>query len=241
MPGHPLRKRLKPSCPLRAAVYQFAQSPYDAGGRMSRNLIEMLRAREARRAATALEVLKEAIDERGEITDDDRRERGRALRPARGDRLRRLELLRRPAAAARRAPRPRLHRDRLLRARLGDAHVDADARTGSGSRSASAAEDGRSRSPRPSASASATPSPAVREGDVIDAGAGVVERVLAGECAQAAEPEGGSVLDEPVMTRPGDWSGLRARAGGALARGARWPRSRRRTSADAAARASPRA
>ena len=52
-------------------------------------------------------------------------------------------------------------------------------------------------------------SPAVRDGDVIDAGPGVVDRVLAGECAQAAEPEWRSVLDEPVLTRPGDWSGLR--------------------------------
>ena len=32
-------------------------------------------------------------------------------------------------------------------------------------------------------------SPAVRDGDLIDAGPGVVDRVLAGECAQAAEPE----------------------------------------------------
>ena len=40
---------------------------------MSRNLIEMLRAREGEAPATALTVLKEAMDERGEISDDDRR------------------------------------------------------------------------------------------------------------------------------------------------------------------------
>ena len=53
-------------------------------------------------------------------------------------------------------------------------------------------------------------SPAVRDGDVIDAGPGVVERVLAdGDARRAAEPAGSSLLDEPVLTRPGDWSGLR--------------------------------
>ncbi len=51
-------------------------------------------------------------------------------------------------------------------------------------------------------------SPAIRDGDRIDAGPGVVERVLGGEAAEAVEPEWSSVLDEPVLTRPGDWSGL---------------------------------
>jgi bidirectional [NiFe] hydrogenase diaphorase subunit len=52
-------------------------------------------------------------------------------------------------------------------------------------------------------------SPAVRDGEVIDAGPGVVERVLAGATRQAAEPAPVSLLDEPVLTVPGDWSGLR--------------------------------
>jgi NADH:ubiquinone oxidoreductase subunit F (NADH-binding)/NADH:ubiquinone oxidoreductase subunit E len=53
-------------------------------------------------------------------------------------------------------------------------------------------------------------SPSFREGDVVDAGPGALERVLAGEPRPAAEPEWSSVLDEPVLIRPGDWSGLRA-------------------------------
>jgi NADH:ubiquinone oxidoreductase subunit F (NADH-binding) len=51
-------------------------------------------------------------------------------------------------------------------------------------------------------------SPAVRDGEVIDAGPDVVARVLAGTTQPAPEPEWQSVLDEPVLTRPGDWSGL---------------------------------
>ena len=40
---------------------------------MSRNLVELIRRHHAVDAPTALEVLKEAMDEHGEITDDDRR------------------------------------------------------------------------------------------------------------------------------------------------------------------------
>ena len=40
---------------------------------MSRNLTDILRAHEGEDRPTALAVLKEAMDERGEITDDDRR------------------------------------------------------------------------------------------------------------------------------------------------------------------------
>jgi len=52
--------------------------------------------------------------------------------------------------------------------------------------------------------------PAVRDGDVIDAGPGVVERVLA-DCAQdAGEPAARSLLPEPALTAAGDWSALPA-------------------------------
>src|ERR1700759_4935391 len=40
----------------------------------SHNLVELVRRHHAERAPTALEVLKEAMELRGEITDDDRRE-----------------------------------------------------------------------------------------------------------------------------------------------------------------------
>ena len=44
---------------------------------------------------------------------------------------------------------------------------------------------------------------------MVDAGAGVAERVAAGACAQAPEPESASVLDEPVLLAPGSFDGLR--------------------------------
>jgi NADH:ubiquinone oxidoreductase subunit F (NADH-binding) len=52
-------------------------------------------------------------------------------------------------------------------------------------------------------------SPAVRDGDVIDAGPDVVARVLADATRPAAEPEWESLLSDPVLIQPGDWSGLR--------------------------------
>jgi len=51
-------------------------------------------------------------------------------------------------------------------------------------------------------------SPALRDGDLVDAGVGVIDRVLAGTVAAAVEPEWSSVLETGVLTRPGDWSGL---------------------------------
>jgi hypothetical protein len=56
-------------------------------------------------------------------------------------------------------------------------------------------------------------SPTVRDGAVVDAGPGAVERLLAGTTQPAPEPIPESVLAEPVLTLPGDWSGPR----GALA------------------------
>jgi len=51
--------------------------------------------------------------------------------------------------------------------------------------------------------------PAVRDGDVVDAGPGVVERVLAGTPRAAREPTPRSALVEPVLLALGDaWGGL---------------------------------
>ena len=50
---------------------------------------------------------------------------------------------------------------------------------------------------------------AVRDGEVVDAGPGALERVAAGEARPAEEPAGESMLDEPVLLAPGDWEGLR--------------------------------
>jgi NADH:ubiquinone oxidoreductase subunit F (NADH-binding) len=50
--------------------------------------------------------------------------------------------------------------------------------------------------------------PAFRVGDVVDAGEGALDRVLAGEARPGPEPFSASDLDEPVLLRQGDYSGL---------------------------------
>ncbi len=49
---------------------------------------------------------------------------------------------------------------------------------------------------------------AVRDGELIDAGPGVAERVAAGKARAAAEPASRSVLAEPVLLAPGRYEGL---------------------------------
>ncbi|HLI31640.1 MAG TPA: NAD(P)H-dependent oxidoreductase subunit E [Solirubrobacteraceae bacterium] len=50
--------------------------------------------------------------------------------------------------------------------------------------------------------------PALCDGGVIDAGPGLLERVLAERCADVAAPEPASMLERPVLIAKGDWSGL---------------------------------
>lgn len=174
---------------------------------MSQNLVELIRRHHEQGAPTALEVLKQAMDLRGEISDDDCR----------------------AAAAASGLPEATVHGistfyDDLLQPR-GERHLRVCtgsacfAATGGGHvdelRAALGLDLGERREDR-SVSLSETvclgfchSSPAVRDDDVIDAGPGVVGRVLAGATRSAGEPEWQSVLEEPVLTRPGDWSGLR--------------------------------
>ena len=173
---------------------------------MSENLVELVRRHHAEQAPTALAVLKEAMDARGEITDADRRlaaaRSGLPEATVHGVSTFYDDLL---------APRGRRHvrvcTGTACFAATGDAHVEqlrAGLGLGLGERTANG-----------SCSLAETvclgfchSSPAVRDGDVIDAGPGVVERVLAGATQAAAEPAPVSVLGEPVLTRPGDWSGL---------------------------------
>ena len=161
------------------------------------------------------------MDDRGELTDDDRRARRRALRPARGRGLRRLHLLRRPArsraasATSASAPAPPASPP------TGDAHVDASSRDGLGLELGERSADGSVSLAETVCLGFCHSSPAVRVGDVIDAGPG---RGRAGARRRrrvaAAEPESASLLAEPVLTRPGDWSGLRRALAELDARGA---------------------
>ena len=176
---------------------------------MSQNLVELVRRHHAVEAPTALEVLKEAVEDHGEVTDEDRRRAAEVSGAAGGRGLRGLDLLRRPARAAAVAatcgcapappasPRP---------ATRTSTQVERGSRPAARRASAPTA---RCRWPRPSAWASATPRPAIRDGETIDAGAGVVARASRRRRGRAAEPEWRSLLPEPVLTEPGDWSGLR--------------------------------
>ena len=102
--------------------------------------------------------------------------------------------------------------------------------TGSGSSSASAATTARCRSPRRSASASATPRRRSATATSIDAGAGRDRRACSRARRRAApEPEWRSLLAEPVLTAPGDWSGAASTRSPSSRPRACSTRSRRRT------------
>jgi NADH-quinone oxidoreductase subunit F len=92
-------------------------------------------------------------------------------------------------------------------AATGDAHVSA-LRDGFGLELGERSEDGSLSLAETVCLGFCHSSPAVRDGALIDAGEGVVERALAGELRTAREPRWRSVLERPVLTEPGDWSGL---------------------------------
>ena len=176
---------------------------------MSNNLIQLLtRFDGGRQTQTAIAVLKEAVAEHGELTDDDRR-RAAALSGL-------------PEAATHgvstyyddlRQPRGRRHvrvctGTACWAAAGSDAHVGAAAAglgVGLGCRS----DDGAVSLGETVCLGFCHSGPAFRDGDTIDAGPGALGRILAGTPHEAVEPEWESTLDEPVLIRPGDFSGLR--------------------------------
>jgi NADH:ubiquinone oxidoreductase subunit F (NADH-binding)/NADH:ubiquinone oxidoreductase subunit E len=178
---------------------------------MSRNLVELVRRHHAEQAPTALEVLKQAMDLRGEITDADRRlaaERSGLPEAAVYGVSTFYDDLLQPRGAR----HVRVCTGTACFAAGQDAHVDE-------LKAALGLELGTCGADRATSLAETVclgfchTSPAVRVGDTIDAGPGVVARVLDQTERPAAEPEWRSLLADPVLPRPGDWSGLaRARA-----------------------------
>src|SRR3954470_14796981 len=175
---------------------------------VSRNLVELVRRHHEQGAPTALDVLKEAMDRRGEITDDDRRvaaERsGLPEAAVHGVSTFYDDLL---------TPRGKRHvrvcTGTACFAATADAHVQAveqhfglELGERAADRSVSLAET--------VCLGYCHASPAFRDGDTIDAGPGAVERLLANATQAAAEPHRES-LGEPVLLRQGDWSGYAAR------------------------------
>jgi NADH:ubiquinone oxidoreductase subunit F (NADH-binding)/NADH:ubiquinone oxidoreductase subunit E len=173
---------------------------------LSKNLIELVRRHHAVDAPTALEVLKEAIDARGEITDEDRRaaaERSGLPEAAVYGVSTFYDDLLQPRGAR----HVRVCTGTACFAATGDAHVDA-LRDGLGLQMGERSEDGSVSLAETVCLGFCHASPAVRDGDVIDAGPDVVERVLAGTAQPAVEPEWESLLDEPLRTHRPDYSGL---------------------------------
>jgi NADH:ubiquinone oxidoreductase subunit F (NADH-binding)/NADH:ubiquinone oxidoreductase subunit E len=173
----------------------------------SSNLVELVRRHHAEGAPTALAVLKDAMERRGEITDDDRRvaaERSRLPEAA----VYGVSTFYDDLLAPRGARHLRVCTGSACFAATGDAHVDR-LRDGLGLELGERSADRSVSLAETVCLGFCHSAPAIRDGDTIDAGPGVVERVLAGTTRPAVEPDWQSVLPEPVLTRAGDWSGLR--------------------------------
>ncbi len=173
---------------------------------MSNNLVELVRRQHAVQAPTAIEVLKEAIEAHGEITDDDRR------RAAARSGL--------PEAAVygvcsfyddllvpRGARHVRVCTGTACFAATGNMQVDA-LRRAFGLELDERSEDRAVSLAETVCLGFCHSAPAFRDGDVIDAGPGALQRVLADAARAAGEPDWSSTLTRPVLTAPGDWSGL---------------------------------
>jgi bidirectional [NiFe] hydrogenase diaphorase subunit len=175
---------------------------------VSRNLVELVRRHHEQGAPTALEVLKEAMDQRGEITDDDRRvaaERSGLPEAA----VYGVSTFYDDLLTPRGARHVRVCTGTACFAATADAHVETV-------KSALGLELGERAADRSVSLAETVclgychASPAVRDGDVIDAGPGAIDRLLNGTSQPAPEPVFTSTLETPVLTRPGDWSGYTA-------------------------------
>ena len=174
---------------------------------MSQNIVELIRRHHAVDAPTALAVLKDAVEDHGEVTDEDRR--------------RAAELSGVPEAAVygistfyddllvRRGQRHvRVCTGTACFAATGDEHVREIERT-LGLELGERSLDGSTSLVETVCLGFCHSSPAVRDGETIDAGPDVITRVANDATTSAHEPAWRSLLETPVLTEPGDWSGLR--------------------------------
>jgi NADH:ubiquinone oxidoreductase subunit F (NADH-binding)/NADH:ubiquinone oxidoreductase subunit E len=174
---------------------------------MSRNLTDILRAHEDEARPTALAVLKEAMDEHGEITDDDRR-RAAALSGLPEATVYGVSTFYDDLVQPRAERHVSVCTGTACWASDFGAHVSA-VEQGLGVGLGERAEDGSVSLGQTVCLGFCHSAAAVREGDVVDAGADAIDRVLAGDLRPADEPESRSVLDEPVLLRRGSFEGLR--------------------------------
>jgi bidirectional [NiFe] hydrogenase diaphorase subunit len=172
---------------------------------VSRNLVELVRRHHEQGAPTALEVLKEAMDQRGEITDDDRRvaaERSGLPEAA----VHGVSTFYDDLLVPRGERHVRVCTGTACFAATGDAHVDT-IEDALGLKLGERKDDKSVSLAETVCLGYCHASPAVRDGDTIDAGPGAIDRLLANASIPAPEPVFTSLLSEPVLTRPGDWSG----------------------------------
>jgi len=173
---------------------------------VSRNLVELTGRGHSRGAPTALEVLKEAVERSGALSDEDRRRAAAASglpeATVYGISTFYEDLLR---------PRGRRHvrvcTGTACFAATGGRHV-AELEQALGVRLGERSADGACSLAETVCLGLCHSSPAFREGEIVDAGEGAIGRIAGAGAREAAEPEWRSVLPEPVLTRRGDWSGL---------------------------------
>ncbi len=174
---------------------------------MSENLVELIRRRHGVLGPTALEVLKEAVADHGELTDEDRR-RAAEVSGLPEAAVHGVSTFYDDLLAPRGARHVRVCTGTACFAATGGDHVEA-LREGLGLGLGERREGGEVSLAQTVCLGFCHSSPAFRDGDVVDAGPGALARAVAGESRPAAEPEWDSLLAEPVLTRPGEWSGLR--------------------------------
>jgi NADH:ubiquinone oxidoreductase subunit F (NADH-binding)/NADH:ubiquinone oxidoreductase subunit E len=196
--------RLFPCSVSRADFKDFCFREAD----VSRNLVELLiRHADGDADATALELLRDVVDERGVITDDDRRAVARATGLPEAT-VFGVSTFYDDLTQPRGARHVRVCTGTACWAATGDAHVrEAEQALGIGL--GECAADGAVSLAETVCLGFCHSSPAFRDGDVVEAGAGALERIVAGTAQEAPEPEWSSTLDEPVLTRRGGFAGLR--------------------------------
>ena len=173
---------------------------------MSFNLIELLKRHE-RGPATALELLRHAADDHGAITDDDRRQVAAATGLPEAT-VFGVSTFYDDLIQPRGARNVRVCTGTACWAVSFDGQI-RELESALGLQLGTCSDDGELSLTETVCLGFCHSSPSFREGDIVDAGPGALERVLAGQLSPADEPDWSSVLDEPVLLQPGDYSGLR--------------------------------
>ena len=174
---------------------------------MSRNLVELIRRHHSVHAPTALDVLKAAVEDHGELTDEDRKHAAEVSGLPEAT-VYGISSFYDDLLVPRGARHVRVCTGTACWAATGGAHVDTvkeGLKLDLGERSS----DGQVSLAETVCLGFCHSSPAVRDGDVIDAGPDAPARAITGATVATTEPAWESLLPEPVLTQPADWSGLR--------------------------------